>query len=289
MTFSRRALALLAPLLGGCSPARLANALTPSSGYALRDALRYAPGPRGLLDLYEPKDAPATAPLVVFFYGGGWQSGERGDYRFAAEALTSLGYAVAIPDYTLMPGGAWPRFLQDGAAALRWVTDGPGAGRPLVTMGHSAGAFIALALATDPRWLGRARRDALSGAIGLAGPYAFQPEEPEYVATFAAAPGGRAMAAPDADADLARAPPVLLLHGLDDQTVSPERSRELAARLLRVGGRVDRVDYAGVGHVGIIAALAAPLRRVGLAAAPVQQDIARFMASLDPAAASGAA
>jgi len=267
-------------LLGAWSPAPLANLLTPSRGYRFTGGLAYRPGPRGQLDLYEPEGLSAEAPMIVFFYGGGWRWGERGNYRFAAQSLTTLGCAVAVPDYRLGQAGAWPHFLQDGAAALRWLRGNHGAARPLVLMGHSAGAFIALALATDPRWLGGAERGRLAGAVGLAGPYDFQPEKPAYIATFAAAPGGRASAAPADDAALAGTPPALLLHGLKDGTVSPERSRELAARLAMAGRPVRLIEYPRLGHTGIVAALATPLRRLGLAGAPVLEDVGAFLASL---------
>ncbi|MXP62211.1 alpha/beta hydrolase [Roseomonas sp. M0104] len=277
MSLTRRALPFLAPLISGCTPARLANALTPSGGYRLEAGLTYQPGPRGGLDVYEPAGASPATPLLVFFYGGGWRSGDREAYRFVAQALTTLGCAVAVPDYRLMPEGPWPAFMEDGAAAVRWLRQGPAAGRPMVLMGHSAGAFIALGLATDPRWLGDAARSRLAAAIGLAGPYDFQPEAPEYLATFARAPGRHARATPLDAGELAGSPPTLLMHGLADDLVSPGQSRVLAARLQSAGCPVREIEYAGLGHIGLVAALAAPLRQLGLAGAPVLADIGAFL------------
>lgn len=76
------AAALSAPLfLGGCTAAGVVNALTSSAGYAVETNIRYAPGPRGTLDLYVPDGAGATAPVVVFFYGGSWDSGSKDLYQ----------------------------------------------------------------------------------------------------------------------------------------------------------------------------------------------------------------
>ncbi|MFT8245907.1 alpha/beta hydrolase [Roseomonas sp. BN140053] len=280
MTLSRRALArlpFLAPLLAGCSPTGLANALTPGSGYALQRSIAFRPGPRGTLDLYTPDGVAPEAPLLVFFFGGGWRNGAKEDFLFAAQALTTLGCVVAVPDYRLFPEVRWPDFVGDGADAVRFLRNGPAAGRPIFLMGHSAGAFTAAALATDPRWLGLEGRNSLRGLIGLAGPYEFQPEEPEHVALFAAQPGGQARVTPPDDAALRGAPPALLLHGLTDDTVAPERSRELAAKLREAGSAVRLIEYPSVGHIGIIAALAAPVRGLGLAGAPVLGDIAAFL------------
>lgn len=283
LRLSRRALAPLLALpgaaaLAGCSPAALVNALVPSGGFTRRRDIAFGGLPRQRLDLYEPAEPAPGAPLVVFFYGGGFRSGAKADYVFVAEALAGLGCPIAIPDYRLMPEGPWPLFLEDGAAAVSWLRQAPAAaGRRLVLMGHSAGAFIAIALATDPRWLGPGGREALAGAIGLAGPYDFQPDTPLLRAAFAAAPGGRATAAPAGEAALRGAPPLLLLHGLADDTVSPDRSRELAAR---PGAAARLVLYPELGHVGIVGALARPVRALGLAGAPVLEDVAGFLAPL---------
>lgn len=176
MTISRRLLLAATLPLTGCSAINIANGLTPAGGTTLQPGIAYAPGERGRYDLYTPAGAGPAAPLIVFFYGGGWQSGSRDDYGFVARPLASLGALVAVPDYRLFPQVRWPGFVEDGAAALQAILAGPGAGpgagRPVILMGHSAGAFIALALALDPRWLGPAR-GRLAGAVGLAGPYDF--------------------------------------------------------------------------------------------------------------------
>ncbi len=58
-------------------------------------------------------------PVVVFFYGGSWQNGDRGNYLFVAQALTSRGYVAVLPDYRTYPETAFPGFVDDAAAAVR--------------------------------------------------------------------------------------------------------------------------------------------------------------------------
>src|SRR3546814_12071335 len=60
-------------------------------------------------------------PVVVFFHGGGWDSGDRTSYGFAGRALATEGFVAVVPDYRLVPRAHWPDFLQDGAAAVAWV------------------------------------------------------------------------------------------------------------------------------------------------------------------------
>jgi len=198
--------------------------------------------------------------------------------------LAARGIAVAVPDYRLWPETGWPGFVEDGARAVAWLRDGGGAGvglpaaSPVFLMGHSAGGFIAAALALDPRWLGAGGRDGLAGCVTLAAPFDWVPRRDPLAAIFAAAPGGAIRAAPADPTLLAGAPPMLLLHGAEDTTVRPEQSKAMAARLAEAGqARVRLEIYPGIGHVGILAALAAPMRALGLARAPVLETVTGFL------------
>ena len=63
------------------------------------------------------------AKVVIFFYGGSWRNGSKTDYRFVAQALTSRGFIVVLPDYRVYPQVIFPAFVEDGALAVRWVRD----------------------------------------------------------------------------------------------------------------------------------------------------------------------
>jgi acetyl esterase/lipase len=282
----------LAALLAGCSPARIAGVLTSAHGVETREGLAYGAHPRRRLDLTLPAGAgtatPAGAgpgtPLVVFFHGGSWRSGSRADYPFLARVLAARGLAVAVPDYRLWPEARWPDFIEDGAAALAWLRgpEGRAAGAPagpVFAMGHSAGGFIAAALALDPRWLAATDfpegRGGLAGAILLAAPISWQPRRGALLEIFSTAPGGRIEAAPDRAA-LAGAPPMLILQGEADGVVWPFHATELAAAL-EAAGRPARLRlYDGVGHIGILSAMAAPVRALGLAGGDVLEEVVRF-------------
>lgn len=272
-----------AALLGACQPAAIADALTPRAGTRLVPNLGYGPGARQRLDLTLPVAPRDTTPLLVFLYGGGWRSGERGSYGFVARVLAARGFAVAVPDYRLWPEGRWPGFVEDGAAAVAWIDGAEAAaagvprGGPVFVMGHSAGGFIAASLALDPRWLGAARRAALAGCITLAAPFDWMPRREPLASIFAAAPDGAIRAAPDDPALLAAAPPMLLLHGTADTVVGPFHSVELA-RALEAAGRPVRLRlYEGVGHIGVLSAMAAPVRALGIGPAGVLEKVVGFL------------
>lgn len=272
--------ALAGLLLAGCSGTTLLNALTPEAGYHVRGGIAYGEHPRQRLDLYIPDDARG-APVVVFFYGGRWQEGSREDYRFAAQALVSRGYVVAVPDYRLHPEVGFPDFVEDGAAAVAWVHRNAAAAggdpRQLVLAGHSAGAHIAALLALDGRYLEAAGpgREVIAGLVGLAGPYDFLPLRADDLKTIFGPPEARPRSQPIRYAD-AGAPPMLLVHGGDDRLVEPGNSRRLAAAVRAAGGEAEVVVYEDRGHISLVASLARPLRFH----TPVLDDISRFIEKL---------
>ena len=209
------------------------------------------------LDVYRPIGGARNAPVVVFFYGGSWQSGERAYYRFVGEALAKRGVLVLIPDYRKAPAHPFPAFMQDGATAVAWArahaADYGGDPRRVFLMGHSAGAHIAALLGTDGKYLAaqRLRPRDLAGVIGLSGPYDFLPlTDPKVMQALGPAPGWPTTQPVNfVDGD---EPPFLLLHGGADNTCWPANSEHLAARLRDKGEPVDLVIAPGVSHIGMI-------------------------------------
>ena len=274
-------LGLIPAGLAACSPLGVLNGVAvPSNGYRLLANQPYGPHLRHRLDAYVPTAAPAaeSLPVVVFFYGGAWERGERADYRFAGQALASQGFIAVVPDYRLYPEVAFPDFVQDGALALKWVREniaGQG-GDPtrIGVIGHSAGAYNAVMLALGPGYLAAAGLppDTIGAAVGLAGPYDFLPLSSPTLQRIFAPAGDLRLSQPITFAR-GDAPPLLLLHGLEDGTVWPRNSERLAARIAERGGRAELKLYPDIGHVGIVLALAPPFRD----RAPVLADTAAFL------------
>ncbi|WP_353180436.1 alpha/beta hydrolase [Salinisphaera sp. T5B8] len=259
---------VVSSLLAACSGQFWANALTPRWGYERHADIAYGDLDRQTLDVYVPDDLAAGAPVVVFFYGGSWQSGDKDGYRFVGQALASRGFIAVLPDYRLYPPTTFPGFVEDGAKAVAWAhehaRDYGGEAAHLFVSGHSAGAHIAAMLATDGRYLqgaGMARAD-LAGFVGMAGPYDFLPiRDPALQQIFAprdAWPQSQPIHFVDGGE-----PPMLLMHGAADTTVEPANSRNLAARVNAAGGAAELHIYAKTSHIGLIAPLAAPLRMTG--------------------------
>lgn len=256
---------LLCLLLAGCSAFDVLNGVVPNADYRRIAGLAYGDHPRQKLDLYLPAEADRPMPLVVFFYGGRWERGDRADYRFVADALVRRGYAAAIPDYRLYPEVRFPAFVEDAATAVAWLQaheqrygGWPGG---VFLMGHSAGAHIAAMLALDPRYLQGAGTDpsSLEGMIGLAGPYDFLPLEAQDLKDIFGPPARYPRSQP-VNFVTPEAPPMLLLHGLADETVLPLNTRSLAAELAEASAPMRTHFYEDKDHVGLLLSLVWPFR-----------------------------
>lgn len=241
------------------------------------------------MDVYRPKGS-ALLPLVVFLYGGSWQSGSKHDYEFVAAPLAREGLVVAVPDYRLYPEVQYPTFIEDTAQAVAYArshaADWGADPTHLFIVAHSAGGYNALMLATDPQYLRAVgmRRSDLAAVVSLAGPADFLPiREEDIKAVF-----GAAKASPDTqpiDHVDGHNPPLLLLHGADDDTVSPRNSINLAAKIRAAGGPVELKIYPGIGHIGIIIAFAPLFRSKAPVLADVVATIRAHAQTPEPAAA----
>lgn len=248
----------------GCAavkPTAALNLLTPSGGYKVQQ-LSYGNHRRQSMDIYIPSTASPKIP-VVFVYGGAWRSGDKKDYRFVAQALTSLGHPVIIPNYRLFPEVQFPTFIDDVADAIRFLDsqNNSALGQPFneyILMGHSAGAHSAALLAADTRYLAqRGVRATLKGLIGIAGPYDLPMNDPEVSPVFGTSTTEQTNVVSNAGRSM---PPTLLLHGLADTRVKPFHTERFRDKLLGNGSSVTTRLYPKVDHSKIIGSLAVPLR-----------------------------
>jgi acetyl esterase/lipase len=272
-------IAVVAALAAACSPVRAYNslALARAGDVQVTRDIAFGDHPRLKLDVYAPRAAPGLRPVLVFLYGGSWNSGDKSIYPFAGAAFADKGFVTVIPDYRLVPEVRYPAFLQDSARAVRWARDNArrfgGDPERIVLVGHSAGAYNAAMLALDHRWLSEAGlpRDAVKAWAGLAGPYDFLPLDVSSTkAAFGQAtdlPGTQPINHVDRGD-----PPSFLATGTNDTTVEPRDTQILADRLQAAGVPVETRFYPGVSHIRIVTAIG-PL----FGGAPVLEDVSRFL------------
>ena len=258
-------------LFAGCSALGALNGFVSERDVTATRDIAYGANARNKLDVYQPKILPPAAspstaakPVVVFFYGGAWDSGDKSSYFFMAEALTSRGYVVVMPDYRVYPEVVFPLYMDDAALAIKWAFDNVAqyGGDPdkIFLMGHSAGAQLAALAAYDAKYLSAVGVDErrIKGVVSVAGPMDFLPLTEEKL--FLIFPENVRAASQPINFISGHEPPTLLMHGLADTRVGIHNSRNLATRIRQYGGQVEETYYPDIGHIGILLQFAAPLR-----------------------------
>ena len=113
---------------------------------------------RHVLDIYAPPNAKGL-PVAMWFYGGGWRSGDKRLFEHLGRAFASRGIITVAANYRLSPEVSFPDNADDCAAAMAWTYRnieqyGGDPDRFFVT-GHSAGAHLAAMVTLDGRFLKR--------------------------------------------------------------------------------------------------------------------------------------
>jgi acetyl esterase/lipase len=236
--------------------------------------IKFGPHPGNKLDIYSAhQKGKQLKPVLVFFYGGGWANGKRGEYSYAARPFVENGYIVVIPDYRHVPEVVFPGFLVDSAAAVKWVQANIAqyGGDParVNVAGHSAGAYNATMLAIDPQWLGD---KPVRSAISLAGPTDFYPfTSKRAIDAMSAAPDP--LATQPITFVRKDAPPIMLIHGTKDTVVRIRNADSLYAKQTAAGGVIERRRYEGAKHDDLVLSLSTLFR----SRYPVVQDSIKFL------------
>lgn len=272
------ALVLVVAALFVWAPTFILNTASWGVDVEIERDIAYGGDPRLKLDVYKPADAK-DLPVVVFFYGGSWQRGDKSIYRFVGASLARAGIVAVIPDYRIYPPVVYPDFLRDSALAVKWAKENAarfgGASNKLFLSGHSAGAYNAVSLATDRRWLSEVKLDPksdLAGVVGIAGPYDFLPLKDEQLKIIFGPEGERPKTQPINYVN-GEEPPLLLLRPAGDTVVDPGNSTRLAKRIEEKGGKAAVVTYDRVGHLSIIGTFSPLLSFL----APTKNDLVEFV------------
>ena len=143
------------------------------------DDIPYGAHPMQRLDVYRPKDAKGSLPVIVSIHGGGWVYGDKELYQYYTMSLAQRGFAVVNFSYRLAPENRFPSQMEDIRAVFAWAqahAEAYGLDMDrLFAVGDSAGAHL-LGLycdaCTNPEYASRYPFDAPFGptprAVSLA-------------------------------------------------------------------------------------------------------------------------
>lgn len=225
---------------------------------------------RQMLDIAYPSVGKAPYKTIVLFHGGGWMSGNKQSETIASIFLaTTQGYAIVSVNYRLSDEVKWPKPLHDAKAAIRFIRANADKyqldTRKLVVWGASAGGHIAEMLAAtnnQPAFedLSMGNKDASSAVQGVVAWYGIA-NVSSLVST--GVPSANKIMGFDVHANKAKAhdanpielvtprfPPILLVHGTNDQIVPYQQSVDMQKKVNEVTGKkvAELVLYKGASH-----------------------------------------
>jgi len=229
------------------------------SARIIRDVLspgrthRYGPDRSQRCELHLPAGRSASAgavthPVMIMIHGGSWRK-RYGKIvmRALAGDLVRRGWAVWNIEYRRVGnGGGWPATFADVAAAIDHLdgVDAPLDLERVSVLGHSAGGHLALWAAGRaklpqgaPGAIQGAPRIRLQRVISQAGVCDLVGAYREMDVAVGALMGGAPEQLPERYA--------IGNHGVLDETVSVQRSRDYAAAALAAGGEVELVEIEG--------------------------------------------
>jgi acetyl esterase/lipase len=238
------------------------------------------------LDVYWPGEGEGY-PVLIFVHGGSWKDYDKKLFAPVAQKLLPEGMVVVIPDYTLYPDATYEQMARETAAAIAWTLENAAryGGDPdrIIVAGHSAGAHLSGLAVLDPRYLEELGHssDEICGWIGMSGVYDIQAEY-DYWVDKGSTPevmlevmGGQQNFGQASPLSYVRAglPPLLVIHGDEDETVPVAISTAFHAALQAAGAPSRLIVYPGAGHSDYLFAGLSEER------APIVDHIVQFVQS----------
>jgi len=211
------------------------------------------------LDIWRQTNAGGAPKVVVWLHGGGWKFGTHHTMPSFLRSLVEAGYAIASVGYRKSGTAKFPACLHDCKTVLRWLrsTDAHGLDTKSITViGNSAGGHLAALLGVtagieelEGGELGfREASSTVAGVVSIAGVYDLNGtclDRENGKTCEAVLLGGPLNSLEDAVIASANpieqvgkgepAPPVLLIHGNEDEEVPYEQSEVFCKALLESG------------------------------------------------------
>jgi arylformamidase len=131
-----------------------------------------APAPT--LNVFQKKKVNSLQPVLIFIYGGNWNSGRKEIYNYIGRNFARRGVTLVMPDYTKSPVANYDDMTRQIAQCIQWtksnIADYGGDPDNIYLTGHSAGGHLGALAVMNPSY-GVAQNDVagiiLNDAAGL--------------------------------------------------------------------------------------------------------------------------
>lgn len=221
------------------------------------------------VDVYARRGADQSRPTVIYIHGGGWVGGSKEGSVLRVAPYLEMGFNVVNVAYRLGRVARAPAAVEDCRCALRWVyrnaeTYGFDTTKLIVT-GHSAGGHLSLTTGMlqpdagfDAECPSRHEPSVAAvinwyGITDVADLMAGKPNEKTYTVAWLGSQLDRERIA-DSVSPIHHVhdalPPILTIHGDNDQIVPYSHAVELHKRLDKAGVENQLLTIPGAGHGG---------------------------------------
>ncbi|MDX9861572.1 MAG: alpha/beta hydrolase [Rhodospirillales bacterium] len=223
----------------------------------------YGPSAAETLDLF-PAGNPG-APLHLFIHGGYWQSLDKADCSFVAEALVEAGITVAVVNYALCPAVTIDDIVSQIRRALLWLwrhaDDYDADAARIQVCGHSAGGhLVGMLMATGwPGLEAGAPPRLIHSGIAVSGLFDLTPLCHTTINEKVGMDGktARRLSPVFLEPAVRESPLLLAVGGLESDGFHAQ-SDEMAAAWREKGVAVERLTLTGRHHLSAVEALADP-------------------------------
>lgn len=225
------------------------------------------------LDLIYPEDmSDKRYPCIVWICGGGWMRMDKSAHLSYLSTLAHQGFVVCSVEYRTSNEGCYPMQIEDVKAAIRYLKAHADRYRidkeHFGAMGESAGGFLTCMAALDHD-KAHDVGEYLEESSGIQAACPWYP--PTNLSTFKYKDAEECAASMESlllgyntmrnikeaynSSPVSKvtkdAPPFLIIHGINDQTVPFEQSEELYDKLIENGCDADLIALEGADHADL--------------------------------------
>lgn len=205
------------------------------------------------LNVFEPVPSKEPTAAIVFFFGGGWASGNPNQFYQQAEYLASRGMLAISAEYRIANVHGTTPFdcVEDGKSAIRYIREHAAElnidPNKIVASGGSAGGHIAICTAIIEGLENDKENQSISSEPNAIVAYNPVLDTTEKGYGYKKVKGRETEISPchQVKKDM---PPMLFFHGKEDTTVPFENAERFNSKMIEAGNTSTLVAVDNVGH-----------------------------------------